>query len=100
MTDKSVHTSGAVAPSVTFSLTNVVALAANPARRRLVINNTGNGICYIKFGPTASTGSYTYALAANGGFYETKTPGEYIGEIDAIWAAGTTSGGLVITELS
>lgn len=81
--------------NVSASATSVVVLASNTARKSASIYNDSTAICYIKFGTTASTTSFTVPLAA-ATYYE--LPGGYTGEIDGIWV--TATGTARVTELT
>lgn len=83
--------------SVASSATTVSILASNTSRKGAMFFNESTAICYLKFGATASTTSYTVQIAASG-FFEMPGPKIYTGAIDAIWASA--NGSLRITELS
>lgn len=82
--------------SVASAITNQTASAANSSRRGWLAYNNSSAVCYIKFGATASSSSFTVALDA-GGYYEMPQP-IYLGQIDVIWA--TANGALLVTELT
>lgn len=79
----------------TASFVNAVFCAPNPNRSLAIFTNDdfSSGSIYVKFGPTASTGSYSVKLRP-GGYYE--IPVTYSGEIDGVW--DTMSGTLMVTE--
>lgn len=87
--------------SVASSASNVTLLAASTARRGATIYNDSTAVLYVKLGATASTSSFTAALApkdANGigGYYE--IPFDYSGIIDGIWASA--NGNARVTAVS
>lgn len=104
LTDGSGTLSGEPAPSVSTatltslasSATSAQALAANTSRKGVIAVNTDANSCYIKYGTTASTTSFTYIIGPNV-TWEMPEP-TYTGRIDAIWSADG-SGSLYITEL-
>lgn len=81
--------------NVAASASNVTLKASNAARRAIEIYNDADKALYVKFGATASTGSFTRLLQ----------PGEwmreelYTGIIDGIWASAPT-GNARVTELT
>lgn len=81
--------------SVAGSASSVTILAANTARAGATIANDSSAVLYLKLGATASTTSFTVAMAANS-YYE--VPFGYTGIIDGIWASAT--GSARITELT
>lgn len=87
--------STATLSNVSGSATSVTVLAANSARVGATVYNDSTAICYLKFGATASTTSFTVKLAADT-YYE--VPGGYTGVIDGIWASAT--GSARVTELT
>lgn len=82
--------------SVASSTSSQTASAANASRRGWLAYNSSSAVCYVKFGATASSSSFTVAIDA-GGFYEMAQP-IYTGVIDVIWAS--INGSLLVTELS
>jgi hypothetical protein len=76
-------------------------LALNANRLGASIYNDSTAILRLKLGATASTSSFTVALAGNGsgvgGYYE--VPANYTGVIDGIWASDA-GGNALVTELS
>ena len=87
--------SSATVTSVASSATNVSILAANSGRKGATFFNDTDKSCYLKFGTTASTSSFTIRIFSNG-FFSLPYPA-YTGAIDAIWEAAPT-GSLRITE--
>jgi inorganic triphosphatase YgiF len=90
--------------AATATLTNVVdsnvsaqLLAANTARKGVIIENDSSAIMYVKYGTTASTTSFTVKIAANAR-WEMSRP-IYLGRIDAVWASDST-GSARVTELT
>lgn len=77
--------------------TSAQLLAANPARKGLILQNTDANDVYVKYGTTASATSFTVKVPGNGGYWEMPTL-VYTGRIDAIWAADG-AGSLIATEL-
>lgn len=86
--------------NVSGSASSVTLLSANASRKGAIITNDSTAVCYVKFGTTASTTSFTvYILGSVSGapsYYE--VPFTYTGRIDAIWASAT--GTARITELT
>lgn len=86
--------SAAMVTSVAASASSVQLLASNDARRGFAIFNDSGASCYIRFGTTASTTTFTVRLDGNAFFESGATI--YTGRIDAIWS--TASGSARITE--
>lgn len=82
--------------SVASSTTSQTASASNASRRGWLAYNNSSAACYVKFGATASTASFTVIIGA-GEFFEMPQP-IYTGAIDVIWAS--QNGALLVTELS
>ena len=76
--------------NVAASASNVTVLAANTARKRVVIHNDSTATLYLKFGATASATSFTYKLLG-GASYESPSNPIYTGKIDGIWSSATGS---------
>jgi hypothetical protein len=72
-------------------------LAANTARRGVILVNTDANAVLIKYGTTASATSFTARIPGSFGQWEMPGP-IYTGRIDAIWEANG-SGSLYATEL-
>lgn len=85
-----VRSSAAMVASVAASATNVTLLSAVAARVGFAIYNDSASVCYVKFGATASSTSFTVLLSA-GSYYEYAGHGVYTGQVDAIWATATGS---------
>lgn len=86
--------------NVSSSASNVTLLAANTKRCMATFYNDSTQICYLKFGATATSSSYTVQLAA-GAYYELPAcdgRGVYTGIIDGIWAAA--NGNMRVTSLT
>lgn len=81
--------------NVAGSASNVTLVAANTARKGLIIFNDSTATLYVKFGATASTSSFTVLLRPNG-LYE-MTGVIYQGIVDGIFSAA--NGNARITEL-
>lgn len=75
----------ATVASVASSATNVTLFAAAVGVSGRTIYNDSTAVLYVKFGATASTGSYTVQIAANG-YYEFPAA-VYAGQVDGIWAS-------------
>ena len=87
--------------SKTASATSQTLLAANSARKGVVIQNDSTSILYVKYGATATanTGGFTYELFPEDTLEINPIQnGIYAGVIDGIWASA--NGGCSITELS
>jgi hypothetical protein len=82
--------------SVASSTSNTTVLASNASRVFASIWNGSNKLMYAKLGTTASTSSYSIQILP-GSYWE--VPNDYTGEIDAVWANGT-SGNALVTELT
>jgi hypothetical protein len=82
--------------SVASSATSVSLLAANAARRAVVITNDGTKILYIAFAATATVAAFTYKLGS-GATIELPLNG-YTGVISGIWSA--VNGNARITEIT
>lgn len=82
--------------SVAASATSVQLLPSTPGRRGAYFYNDSSATAYLKLGTTASTSSFTIAMAANS-FYELPYPC-YTGRIDCIWSSAT--GNMRITEIT
>lgn len=80
----------------TIGTTASTALAANPARLRLTLQNVGTTILYIAFGATPTTTNFHLALPAGGATGDGSSPiyadVMWLGDIQAISSA---SGGLL-----
>lgn len=100
-----VHASKMATPTlsnVAGSASSVTLLSANTARRQVILVNDSSAICYVKFGTTASTTSYTVQMAAiansQAAHLILEEPSIYTGRIDAIWASAT--GNMRISEVA
>jgi hypothetical protein len=94
--DRSLVAAAATLTNVASSASSVSLLAANTARRGLIVYNDSNQSLYLKFGVTASTTSFTYLMTPKSTL-EMILP-IYQGAIDGIWAAA--NGSARITELT
>lgn len=95
MSEISLRTSGAVTyTTVASSATSVELLAANPQRRKLIIQNTSTAILYVDFtgGTATSTTAHSIQLASNANY----TIDNYTGPVSGIWA--TANGSANLTE--
>jgi hypothetical protein len=79
------HPTTATLANVASSATNVTLFAAASSTNARTIYNDSTAVLYVKFGATATTGSYTVQIAA-GGYYEFPQP-LYAGQVDGIWAS-------------
>lgn len=82
--------------NVASSATSVALLAANTARKGLIVENDSTAIAFLKFGATASATSFSVRLPANTR-WEMSAP-VYTGQIDAIWASA--NGAARVTQLT
>jgi hypothetical protein len=82
--------------SVPSSITSVVLLPANPARRYFFIHNAGSKILHVAFAATATAALFTVVIAANTD-YEAPVNG-YTGVVSGIWNA--VSGNAIVTEVT
>jgi hypothetical protein len=94
--NKETAASSATLANVSSSATNVTLIASNAARRGGILFNDSTSICYVKFGATATSSSFTYEMSA-GGTLELPTP-IYTGIIDGIWASA--NGAMRVTEIA
>ena len=85
-----ISSSAAMVASVAASATNVTLRGAVAGRVGFSIYNDSTAVCYIKFGATASSTSFT-VLLSSGSYYEYAGHGVYTGQVDAIWATATGS---------
>lgn len=88
---------GATVTVFTASIFNTVLSSVNANRQKILFTNDdwSSGSLYLKFGPGASTGSYSVKVRP-GILYE--LPCTYTGEIDGVW--DDTIGTLFVTEFS
>jgi len=91
-------TGAATVSSVAASATSVTLLSSNAARKQaIVVNDSTVAKCYLKFGATASTSSYSYVIQPGGTWEQSTSSIIYTGIIDAIW--DSASGNARITEI-
>lgn len=83
--------------NVAASLTSVTLLASNSSRKGAILYNDCSLPCYVKFGSTASTTSFTVYLTANSHLILDSNP-VYTGIITGIWT--TVVGNMRVTELT
>lgn len=81
--------------NVAASASSVTLLNADSSRLGVAFFNDSTSICYIKFGATASTTSYTYKM---GSYDYWEVPTKWVGRMDAIW--DTATGNMRITVIS
>lgn len=77
--------STATTANVTSANTNTTLFAPASSANARAVYNDSTAVLYLKFGTTASTGSYTVQIGA-GGYYEFPQP-TYAGRVDGIWAS-------------
>lgn len=82
--------------SVAASASSVMLLSANTSRRGATFYNDSTSPCYLKYGTTASTSSFTVKIFGNG--YHEVQRAVYTGRVDCIWDSAT--GNMRITELT
>src|SRR5438067_7512120 len=82
--------------SVAASATTVALLAANNARKGVIVTNDSTAIMYLAYAATASTTAYTVPIAG-GGYWEMPPVPLYRGALSAVWSSATGSARL--TEL-
>lgn len=93
------------APSSTGAVTNVndtatstTLIAANSARRGLIITNTSSAVLYVRMAAgTASATMFTYRLPQNA---TQEIIYSYTGIVTGVWATDPNDGVAVITELT
>lgn len=81
---------------VASSASNVTLLASNASRKGAVFQNSSAQNCYVKFGATASTASYTIKMEPLSTIIINNDP-VYTGIIDGIW--DSADGLMAVTEL-
>ncbi len=82
--------------NVAASVTNVTVLAANAARKRIIIHNDSTSRLRLKFGATASATSFSVLLDTYD-TYESPVAPVYVGIIDGIWEVAV--GSARVTEM-
>lgn len=82
--------------TVPVTTTDAVLLAANAARRGVVLTNEANKTLFVAFGVTASNTAYTYPVPA--GQTLTLPLNGYTGALHAVLSAG--SGNVRVTEIT
>ena len=82
--------------SVGDEIASTTLLAANADRRGFILFNDSTAICYVKFGVTASTSSFTVRLTPYA-VYTSDFP-VYRGLVTGIWSADS-GGSMRITEV-
>lgn len=102
--DELLYADTATVQSLTASASLQTVLAENLSRKGGTLYNDTDKNCYVKFGDTASTTSFTAIVAKKdvdgvGGFLGLGAERVYTGVITCIWDAAPT-GALRITELS
>lgn len=83
--------------NVSCSATNVTLLAADGARRNVMIFNDSDQAVDVKYGATASTSSYTVQIPAQG-YWEMAPMPVFTGRIDAIWEAACSGAARITVQ--
>lgn len=91
-----ISSSAADTYSISDQATNATILDANASRKGWAVYNDSTSACYVKFGATASTTSFTVKIEAYG-YFEQMGHGIYTGQVDAIWSTNA-SGAARVTE--
>jgi hypothetical protein len=86
--------STATLANVSGSASSVTLQASNASRRALIVVNDSTAICYVKYGSSAATDSYTHKLHEGESFREEV----YSGIVTGIWASAT--GAARMTEIT
>ena len=82
--------------TVAVTTTSTSMLAANLARRQVIVSNEGSRTVYLAFAATATVVAYTVQIAANQHWVSVLN--SYTGEISVITASGTAT--LRVTEIT
>jgi hypothetical protein len=82
--------------AVLATTTSFALFATNVDRRSMILFKEGGGDCFVKFGATASSASYTVKLGNNGFFDYDK----YTGRVDIIFSTQAPASILRVTEVS
>lgn len=82
---------------VPVSTSTVVLRPVSNDRFQLMVYNDSQANLFVKFGPGASSGSFTAKLEP-GDFFEAPTP-VYTGQVTGVWS-DQVSGNAMITEVS
>lgn len=90
-----IGTSTTVVTGVNASTASYTALSANPNRRGALFFKEGTNTCYLKFGATATTASYSIRMSSDD-FFE--MPKQYTGQVDVIFNTTASNNTLRITE--
>jgi hypothetical protein len=91
-----ISSSAAETYSIDDQATSTTLLDANANRKGWAVYNDSTSTCYVKFGATASSTSFTVELIPDA-YYEQMGHGVYTGRVDAIWASNA-SGAARVTE--
>lgn len=91
------NTSTSTVTRVNSSATSVVALAANANRKGAIFYNDSKAFCYLCFGSTASSSSYTFKMTQGSVVIIEQLP-VYTDIVSAIWTS--VDGALQVTELT
>lgn len=84
--------------TIPVSPTSGVILAANAARRQVIVTNESSKTLYLAFAATASVSSYTIPVPS--GQTVTLTLNGYTGVISGIWSAADASHNARVTEIT
>lgn len=90
-----IGTSTTVITAANAATTSYTILSTNPNRRGALFFKEGTNTCYLKFGSTATTSSYSIRLGSDD-FYE--MPQQYTGQVDIIFNTTASSNTLRVTE--
>jgi len=82
--------------TVVASTTSQVLVAANAARRRLVVHNDGTGAIFVAFAATATTAAFTYEIGGNNTWDGPLN--DYTGVVSIIRSGGTSN--VRVTEVT
>ncbi len=78
------------------SVTSVTIVAANAARRQVLVVNDGNAELFLAFGATATTSAYSVLVPRNSQW--SSVLDSYTGEISGIWPVAV--GNAIVTEIT
>lgn len=92
-----IGTSTTAITSANASTTNYTILPTNPNRRGALFFKEGTNTCYLKFGATATTSSYSIRLGSDD-YYE--LPTLYTGQVDIVFNTTASNNTLRVTEFT
>jgi hypothetical protein len=91
--------STAVHTMVPYAVGSQPVLAANPARRRMVVSNPTNKTVFLFFGTTATLAIYTIPIPSNGAYEGPLN--DYTGDVSVIWQSAPANGSVLhVTEIT